>query len=49
MLWSGIYKIGDILPESDRARLFIIFYGIIGTGMTANALTKFSVGKPVSL
>ena len=38
---------GDILPSSDRARLFIIFYGIIGTGMTANALTKFSAGEDV--
>jgi len=35
---------GDILPDTDRARVFIIFYGVIGTGMTANALTKFSDG-----
>lgn len=36
--------VGDLLPETDRARLFIIFYGILGTGMTANALTIFSEG-----
>lgn len=35
---------GDIVPQSDRARLFVIFYGILGTGMTANALSKFSAG-----
>lgn len=35
---------GDLLPETDRARAFIVVYGIIGTGMVANALSKFSSG-----